>query len=165
MIWCGVLCITWYDLIWQSTQTIWNLTYWPQFLTFSKNFFTKIYDWVTPPYQVGVNRIKRNFVRFQILTRGTSFSWKILKFDLLTPIFDLFQKIFRLNLWLGHTLIPSRCEQDQKKVCQISIFYSQTPAASDFMKNHEIWPSDPNFWPFPKKFSPKSMIRSHPHTK
>ena len=97
-------------------------TYRPQFLTFSKKNFAKIYDLVTPPYQVGVNRIKRNFVRFHILTHGRlrwPFSWKNMKFDLLTPIFYLFQNFFHHNLWLGHTPIPSRSEQNQKKFCQI----------------------------------------------
>ena len=97
--------------------------------------------------------------------RGTQISWKIMKFDLLTPIFDRFQKFFRQNLWLGHTPIQSRSEQNQKKLCQFSNFNLQTPAASDFMKNHNNWPTDPNFWPFPKFFSPKSLIGSHPHTK
>ena len=146
----------------------WSLTYWPQFLTESKNFFAKIYDWVTPPYKVGVNRIKRNYVSSQISTcrrLRRQISWKITIIDLLTPIFDLFQNFFRQNLWLGHTPIPSRYEQDRKKLCQISNFNLQTPAASDFMKNHNNWPTDPNFWPFPKFFSPKSLIGSHPHTK
>ena len=143
----------------------WSLTYWPQFLTDSKNFFAKIYDWVTPPYQVGVNRIKRNYVRSQISTcrrLRLQISLKITRIDLPTPIFELFQKFVRQNLWLGHTPIPSRCEQDQKKFCQISNFNYRDVV---FMKNPEIWPTDPNFWPIPKIFSPKSMIGSHPHTK
>ena len=101
----------------------WSLTYWPQFLTDSKNFFAKIYDWVTPPYQVGVNRIKRNYVRSQISTcrrLRRQISLKITRIDLPTPIFELFQKFVRQNLWLGHTPIPSRCEQDQKKFFQMS---------------------------------------------